>query len=106
MQDYKTRVMDEDVLRGNAAILKCILPSFVADFIQVIGWVADDGQEFVLSSTSEKRNGIVDWEIMKTTKWPAHSSISMTIVSSKYLFIHSFEVWIHVGASWEKLMTY
>ncbi|KAF6210674.1 hypothetical protein GE061_013781 [Apolygus lucorum] len=54
MQDYKTRVMDEDVLRGNSAILKCILPSFVADFIQIVGWLADDGQEFVMPSPGRK----------------------------------------------------
>lgn len=42
-QDYLTQVLDEAVLRGNSAILKCVIPSFVADFVSVQAWVSDDG---------------------------------------------------------------
>ncbi|KAJ9598740.1 hypothetical protein L9F63_026727, partial [Diploptera punctata] len=42
-QFYQTRVIDEFVLRGNTATLKCLIPSFVADFVQVVEWVTDDG---------------------------------------------------------------
>ena len=34
-------VMDEHVLRGNAAIIKCHIPSFVAEFVEVASWVED-----------------------------------------------------------------
>lgn len=34
--------MDEHVLRGNAAIIKCHIPSFVAEFVQVDSWLEDD----------------------------------------------------------------
>uniref|UniRef100_T1GRB4 Ig-like domain-containing protein n=1 Tax=Megaselia scalaris TaxID=36166 RepID=T1GRB4_MEGSC len=37
--------MDEAVLKGNSGILKCHIPSFVADFIQVISWVDDENRE-------------------------------------------------------------
>ncbi|XP_050693602.1 cell adhesion molecule Dscam2-like isoform X49 [Eriocheir sinensis] len=43
-QDYKTRVHDEDVLKGNSAILKCVIPSFVADFVSVQSWVDGEGR--------------------------------------------------------------
>lgn len=33
-------------MRGNAAIIKCLIPSFVADFVQVVAWVNEDGEEF------------------------------------------------------------
>lgn len=46
-QFYQTRVIDEFVLRGNAAILKCNLPSFIADFVIVEAWIADDGTEIL-----------------------------------------------------------
>ncbi|KAK3923288.1 Down syndrome cell adhesion molecule-like protein Dscam2 [Frankliniella fusca] len=49
-QFYQTRVIDEFVLRGNAATLKCLVPSFVADFVQVVGWVADDGASYAPSN--------------------------------------------------------
>ncbi|XP_036333523.1 Down syndrome cell adhesion molecule-like protein Dscam2 isoform X31 [Rhagoletis pomonella] len=44
-QSYTVNVMDEAVLRGNSAILKCHIPSFVADFISVASWVEDEERE-------------------------------------------------------------
>lgn len=34
--------MDEHVLKGNTAILKCHIPSFVSDFVFVDAWIDDD----------------------------------------------------------------
>lgn len=52
-QFYQTRVIDEFVLRGNAATLKCLVPSFVSDFVQVVEWVADDGSSFASSRADD-----------------------------------------------------
>ncbi len=41
-QQYTSRVSDEDVIRGNSAILKCAIPAFVGDFVQVENWYQDD----------------------------------------------------------------
>lgn len=38
--------MDEHVLRGNTAILKCHIPSFVSDFVAVDAWIDDEGAEY------------------------------------------------------------
>ena len=46
-QFYQTRVIDEFVLRGNSATLKCNLPSFVADFVFVEAWISDDDTEYL-----------------------------------------------------------
>lgn len=46
-QFYQSRVSDEFVLRGNAGILKCLIPSFVTDFIEVDAWVSNDGETFI-----------------------------------------------------------
>ena len=48
-QFYQTEVNNEHVIRGNAAILKCVIPSFVADFVNVAGWVSDDGNTYLPS---------------------------------------------------------
>ena len=53
-QFYETRVIDEFVLRGNTATLKCLLPSFVAGFVDVIEWVADDGSTYNANNQEEK----------------------------------------------------
>ncbi|XP_046866021.1 Down syndrome cell adhesion molecule-like protein Dscam2 isoform X36 [Drosophila willistoni] len=44
-QSYSVNVMDESILRGNSAILKCHIPSFVADFIVVDSWLEDEERE-------------------------------------------------------------
>lgn len=46
-QYYDTDVNKEYAIRGNSAILKCVVPSFVADFIKVLSWHTDQGEEFV-----------------------------------------------------------
>lgn len=33
-------------MRGNAAVMRCLIPSFVADFVVVDSWVDDEGKEF------------------------------------------------------------
>nr|XP_050870140.1 cell adhesion molecule Dscam2-like isoform X43 [Vespula vulgaris] len=54
-QFYETRVIDEFVLRGNTATLKCLVPSFVADFVDVIEWLAvEDGSTYTTSNQDEK----------------------------------------------------
>uniref|UniRef100_A0A1I8Q6P7 Down syndrome cell adhesion molecule n=1 Tax=Stomoxys calcitrans TaxID=35570 RepID=A0A1I8Q6P7_STOCA len=52
-QSYTVNVMDEAVLRGNSAILKCHIPSFVADFIQVASWLEDEEREILPSSNQQ-----------------------------------------------------
>lgn len=38
--------MSEYVIKGNTAVLKCNIPSFVSDFVRVEAWLASDGTEF------------------------------------------------------------
>lgn len=46
-QYYEAEVVSEYVIRGNAAILKCNIPSFVADFVKVEAWINSDGGEYL-----------------------------------------------------------
>lgn len=55
-QFYQTRVIDEYVLLGNSIVLKCLVPSFVADFVQILGWMDDSGNNIGL--TIDKQQGI------------------------------------------------
>ncbi|XP_067127158.1 cell adhesion molecule Dscam1-like isoform X1 [Centruroides vittatus] len=38
-QYYEVKVYDEFVIRGNTAVIRCHIPSFVKDYVTVIGWV-------------------------------------------------------------------
>lgn len=44
-QFYITEAENEYVIKGNAAVVKCKIPSFVADFVQIEAWVDEDGVE-------------------------------------------------------------
>lgn len=42
-QKYEIRLSDEFVLRGNMALLRCPVPSFVSDYVRVTSWERIDG---------------------------------------------------------------
>lgn len=48
-QFYTAEIIKTYVIRGNAAILKCEIPSFVADFVYVESWVDEEGTVFKYS---------------------------------------------------------
>ena len=59
-QFYKAEILNEYVIIGNDAIMKCNIPSFVADFVSVVAWVANDGTTF----TSHSGHGSGDLDCM------------------------------------------
>lgn len=36
--------MEENVLRGNSAIVKCHIPSFVTEYVTVSSWIISEGE--------------------------------------------------------------
>jgi hypothetical protein len=46
-QFYEAEVNNEYVIRGNSALLKCSIPSFVADFVSVISWQDNEGETYL-----------------------------------------------------------
>lgn len=49
---------NEYVIRGNSAVLKCSIPSFVADFVNVVSWHDED----------EVQLGVADGEMKNEMK--------------------------------------
>nr|XP_024214186.1 Down syndrome cell adhesion molecule-like protein Dscam2 isoform X35 [Halyomorpha halys] len=49
-QFYEAEVVSEYVIRGNAALIKCNIPSFVADFVRVDSWLGTDGSMYTYST--------------------------------------------------------
>lgn len=45
-QLYDTDVNKAYIIRGNSAVLKCEIPSFVADFVSVVSWHTDQDESF------------------------------------------------------------
>lgn len=47
---------EEYILRGNAAILKCQIPSFVSEYVSVASWIISEDEnekEIKINSTSD-----------------------------------------------------
>lgn len=61
-QKYEAEILTEYVINGNAGILKCNIPSFVADFVQVESWIRDDG--VVYKHTEKDDFGRVTFEML------------------------------------------
>lgn len=82
-QFYVTEAENEYVIRGNSAVMKCKIPSFVADFVSVESWVADDGQVHTYTTTSDNYgNGqwcYWCWSYMNLFQlWRSHTKQKLT----------------------------
>lgn len=49
-QYYEAQVYDMFVIRGNTAIFKCSVPSFVSDYVYVESWEATNGEKYFTQS--------------------------------------------------------
>lgn len=59
-QFYESQVYDIYVIRGNAAVFKCHIPSFVSEYVQVMSWHDSEGGEFLSNE---------DYGIMNNLCW-------------------------------------
>lgn len=59
-QAYTVNLWEENVLRGNAAILKCHIPSFVSEYVTVTSWIIYEGdvEELDIQLASQLNLGI------------------------------------------------
>lgn len=46
IQEYQAEAHNVYAIRGNSVVVKCEVPSFVADFVSVIGWVDSDNNNY------------------------------------------------------------
>lgn len=65
-QIYEADILKEFVIRGNTGILKCSIPSFVADFVHVDAWLSNDG---AIYEPSTKNFGIYEYWLWKSDEW-------------------------------------
>ncbi|KAM7342874.1 Down syndrome cell adhesion molecule 1 isoform 4-T6 [Cochliomyia hominivorax] len=56
-QFYITEAENEYVIKGNAAVLKCKIPSFVADFVQIEAWIDEEGVELWRNNSTQAYDG-------------------------------------------------
>lgn len=50
--------MEESVLRGNAAILKCHISTFVTEYVSVSSWIISEGDKEELEIKAEENKAL------------------------------------------------
>ena len=55
-QDYETDLLKAFVIHGNDALLKCEIPSFVADFVSVESWIDNKHNQYFISMNNNYGN--------------------------------------------------
>lgn len=55
LQSYESEVGNEYVIRGNSALIKCGIPSYVADLVAVEAWLDDHGQTYLKEPVEGKK---------------------------------------------------
>ncbi|KAG8228354.1 hypothetical protein J437_LFUL006805 [Ladona fulva] len=69
LQYYEVQVFyNKNVIRGNTAILKCTIPSFVRDYITVTSWVQDSTFNIYPSIKAGQRHGDIESNILRLYK--------------------------------------
>jgi hypothetical protein len=54
-QFYQSSSEEEYVIVGNDAFVKCKIPSFVADFVSIVSWQDNEGNEFYQNANYGKQ---------------------------------------------------
>lgn len=56
-QAYTVNLVEENVLRGNSAIFKCLIPSFVTEYVSVASWIISEDNEEKEININDSANG-------------------------------------------------
>lgn len=84
-QYYDAEIIKEYVMKGNSAIIKCSIPSFVADFVSVVGWTDEEGKEYLNSNT--QKDGIISSLNQPELKYPSPADLEFTKTSDPFIII-------------------
>ena len=57
IQTYETDVIKEFVIRGNDALIKCSIPSFVTDFVTVRSWIVESSENDIVVALGASLTG-------------------------------------------------
>lgn len=60
-QYFATEAENEYVIRGNSGIMKCKIPSFVADFVLVDAWISDTNEVYTRNDTQMNYGKVADY---------------------------------------------
>lgn len=80
IQPYEAEADNEYVIRGNSVVMKCEIPSFVADFVSVTMWQDSEGNNFYPSNDYGN-------ELLVSAKYGWFSLAPFNLPKRFYIFI-------------------
>lgn len=87
-QAFTVNLMEESVLRGNAAILKCHISTFVTEYVSVSSWIVSEGDTEELEIKADS-NDIGIFVIAQIAHAPLLPSCSFHTQSFKKAYVFS-----------------
>jgi len=91
-QNYLIEVNNEHVIKGNSAVIKCSIPSFVADFVTVFSWHDNTKNEY--SIHHDYTQGI----FIRNAFYKSHKII-LKSYSYECTFVKNIKMFIIFGSS-------
>ena len=85
-QHFSTRAEDEDVILGNDVLIRCRVPSFVGDFLDVVGWINSEGENFVPGSQNNGKFGSLSTLVCKDSDNCSRCSFLNISVLSGFIY--------------------
>lgn len=85
-QAYDVKFWEEYVLRGNAAILKCQIPSFVSEYVSVNSWIISEDENEEEIKLDDASN-LGSWSVFRVAYFPEFLSMLNFPLSSTFSYI-------------------
>ncbi|KAG1675437.1 Down syndrome cell adhesion molecule-like protein Dscam2 [Nymphon striatum] len=81
-QHYSIQVYDEYVIEGNTAVLKCHVPSYIKDFVEVNAWIRNDEFRILKEYKQESRYYITEVGNLHISNIDGGAGLHITTLSS------------------------
>ena len=101
-QPYQPEILTEYVIRGNSAILKCSIPSYIAEFVTVEAWIREDGEVYIPEDPAVGQQGIGVWQGLGLVRTPPRRISSSSSFKSfpfegekrdEFIYLYIVRVW-------------
>ncbi|KAI5751279.1 hypothetical protein M8J77_006037 [Diaphorina citri] len=93
-QHYTTEVNNEHVIQGNSAVLKCVIPSFVADYVIVVSWQDEVGESYTIHDNSLVVNQYYEAEVVSEYVIKGNTAVLKCNIPSFVTDFVKVEAWI------------
>jgi len=93
-QSYEIDVIKECAIRGNSAVMKCQVPSYVSDFVHVVSWITEDS-DYTLGSNYGSRIVLFKVRVVFFLD-DSHPNMFLTFYESTVFYTFNIVCWYYI----------